>query len=104
MTVSGLPVDRFSFAGFLPRKKRRKKTLEALAELSGTVVIFESPMRLEKTLQDLLDVFGNREVAIARELTKLHEEVLRGTLQELLDEHRGRKWKGEITLVIMVNN
>jgi len=104
LTVSGLPIDRFSFAGFLPRKKRRKKTLEALAELPGTVVIFESPMRLEKTLGDLLETFGNREVAIARELTKLHEEVLRGTLEELLEQHRGRKWKGEITLVIMGNN
>ncbi len=101
LTCSGLPVDRFSYAGFLPRKKRRRKTLEELAELPGSVVIFESPMRLEKTLRDLLETFGNREIAIARELTKLHEEILRGPLEELLQQHAGRKWKGEITLVIM---
>ena len=100
LTVSGLPMDRFRFEGFLPRKKRRKRILEELAELSETVVLFESPMRIEKTLNELREVFGNRKVALTRELTKMHEEVLRGGLDDLCKACEGRKWKGEITLVI----
>lgn len=100
LTVSGLPMDRFRFEGFLPRKKRRKKTLEELAELSETLVLFESPMRIEKTLNELREVFGNRQAALTRELTKMHEEVLRGGLDDLCKASEGRKWKGEITLVI----
>jgi 16S rRNA (cytidine1402-2'-O)-methyltransferase len=100
LTVSGLPMDRFRFEGFLPRKKRRKRTLEELAELSETIVLFESPQRIEKTLNELREVFGNREAAITRELTKMHEEVLRGGLDDLCKANQGRKWKGEITLVL----
>jgi 16S rRNA (cytidine1402-2'-O)-methyltransferase len=100
LTVSGLPMDRFRFEGFLPRKKRRKRTIADLAEHSETVVLFESPLRIEKTLNELREVFGNRKAAITRELTKMHEEVLRGGLDDLCKAHAGRKWKGEITLVI----
>jgi 16S rRNA (cytidine1402-2'-O)-methyltransferase len=100
LTVSGLPMDRFRFEGFLPRKKRRKRILEELAELSETVVLFESPKRIEKTLNELRAVFGNRKAAITRELTKMHEEVLRGGLDDLCKASQGRKWKGEITLVL----
>ena len=100
LTVSGLPMDRFRFEGFLPRKKRRKRILAELAELSETVVLFESPLRLGKTLNELREVFGNRKAAITRELTKMHEEVLRGGLDELCKANEGRKWKGEITLVL----
>jgi 16S rRNA (cytidine1402-2'-O)-methyltransferase len=100
LTVSGLPMDRFRFEGFLPRKKRRKRILEELAELSETVVLFESPQRIEKTLNELREVFGNRKAAITRELTKMHEEVLRGGLDDLCKASQGRKWKGEITLVL----
>ena len=100
LTVSGLPMDRFRFEGFLPRKKRRKRTLEELAELSETLVLFESPQRIDKTLNELRDVFGNRQAALTRELTKMHEEVLRGGLDELCQASKGRKWKGEITLVL----
>ena len=100
LTVSGLPMDRFRFEGFLPRKKRRKRTIEELAEHSETVVLFESPMRIEKTLNELREVFGNRKAAITRELTKMHEEVLRGGLDDLCKANEGRKWKGEITLVL----
>ncbi|MFQ5482689.1 MAG: 16S rRNA (cytidine(1402)-2'-O)-methyltransferase [Nitrospinaceae bacterium] len=100
VTVSGIPASRFVFQGFLPRKKRRTRTLELLASQPFTVVIFESPHRLEKTLADLLTAFGNRPAAIARELTKKFEEVNRGTLEDLILAHRGRQWKGEITLVI----
>jgi len=100
LTVSGLPMDRFRFEGFLPRKKRRKRILAELAELSETVVLFESPLRLQKTLNELREVFGNRKAAITRELTKMYEEVLRGGLDDLCKANEGRKWKGEITIVI----
>jgi len=100
LTVSGLPMDRFRFEGFLPRKKRRKRIIEELAENPETVVLFESPQRIEKTLNELREVFGNRKAAITRELTKMHEEVLRGGLDDLCKANEGRKWKGEITLVL----
>ncbi|MDH5763233.1 MAG: 16S rRNA (cytidine(1402)-2'-O)-methyltransferase [Nitrospinota bacterium] len=103
LTVSGLPMDRFRFEGFLPRKKRRKKTIEELAQHSETVVMFESPQRIEKTLGELKEVFGNRKAALTRELTKMHEEVLRGGLEDLYKASQGRKYKGEITLVISGN-
>ena len=98
LTVSGLPMDKFVFEGFLPRKKGRATVLENLACEKRTLVIFESPKRIQKTFQDLFKVFGNRQVAIARELTKLHEEVLRGNLEDFANQDRN--WKGEITLVI----
>lgn len=100
LTVSGLPVDRFVFEGFLPRKKGRRTRLEGLAGEFRTVVIFESPHRISKTLRDLLEVMGNRKVALTREMTKVHEEVIRGDLQELAVTLADRSWKGEITLVI----
>ena len=98
LTVSGLPMDKFVFEGFLPRKKGRATRLENLAEEKRTLVIFESPNRIQKTLKDILKVFGNRQVAIAKELTKIHEEVIRGNLQDI--GNQDRKWKGELTLVI----
>jgi 16S rRNA (cytidine1402-2'-O)-methyltransferase len=98
LTVSGLPMDRFIFEGFLPRKKGRTTMLENLANEKRTIVIFESPNRIEKTLQDLFRFFGNRKVAITRELTKMYEEVIRGNLEEL--STLTRNWKGEITVVI----
>ncbi len=104
LTVSGLPIDRFIFEGFLPRKKRRRSRMEDLARSQRTVVIYESPNRVEKTLEELLQVFGNRPAVIARELTKIYEEALRGSLEELISSTKGRKWKGEITLVISGNS
>ncbi|MEE8269584.1 MAG: 16S rRNA (cytidine(1402)-2'-O)-methyltransferase [Nitrospinaceae bacterium] len=101
LTVSGLPMDRFRFEGFLPRKKRRKRIIQELADQSETVVLFESPQRIEKTLNELREVFGNRKAALTRELTKMHEEVLRGGLDDLCKANEGRKWKGEITLVLL---
>jgi len=98
LTVSGLPMDKFVFEGFLPRKKGRATALEKLACEQRTLVIFESPNRIQKTFRDLLNTFGNRQVAIARELTKIHEEVLRGNLEDFANQDRN--WKGEITLVI----
>ena len=102
LTVSGLPMDKFVFEGFLPRKKGRTTTLENLANEKRTLVIFESPNRIQKTLRDLLKVFGNRQIAIARELTKMHEEVIRSNLEELANQER--KWRGELTLVIAGSN
>ncbi len=98
LTVSGLPMDRFIFEGFLPRKKGRTTMLENLANEKRTIVIFESPNRIEKTIQDLYRFFGDRKVAITRELTKMFEEVIRGNLEEL--STLTRNWKGEITVVI----
>lgn len=104
LTVSGLPIDRFIFEGFLPRKKRRRSRLEDLARSQRTVVIYESPNRVEKTLAELLEVFGNRPAVIARELTKIYEEAIRGNLEDLISTTKGRKWKGEVTLVIAGNS
>ncbi|MEK9627816.1 MAG: 16S rRNA (cytidine(1402)-2'-O)-methyltransferase [Nitrospinota bacterium] len=102
LSVSGLPMDKFVFEGFLPRKKGRTTTLENLAGEKRTLVIFESPNRIQKTLKDLFKFFGNRQISIARELTKIHEEVVRGNLEDLANQDR--KWKGELTLVIAGSN
>ena len=100
LTISGLPVNRFAFEGFLPRKKGRRKLIEELAEEKRTVVIFESPHRIAKTLNELYQAMGSRKAVLARELTKIHEEVIRGSLEELFVITEERKLKGEITLVI----
>jgi len=100
LTVSGLPINRFAFEGFLPRKKGRKKLIEELAHEKRTIVLFESPHRIVKTLNELYQVMGERKAVLARELTKIHEEVLRGTLGELAIKAEEQKLKGEITLVI----
>ena len=93
LVASGLPAGRFVFEGFLPRSgSGRTERLAALAGERRTIVLYEAPHRLERTLQDLLDALGDRRVALARELTKLHEETWRGTLSEALarpDEPRG---------------
>ena len=100
LTNSGLPVNRFVFEGFLPRKKGRRKQIEELAAEKRTIVIFESPRRISKTLNELYQAMGNREVVLARELTKTHEEVLRRPLEKLVAIAQERKFKGEITLII----
>ncbi len=101
LSVSGLPTDRFTFVGFLPRKaSRRRKELQRLAELSHTLVLYESPHRILKTLQDLEKIMGKRCVVICRELTKKHEEILRGTPSELLRKLADRRIRGEITLIV----
>jgi len=100
LTVSGLPINRFVFEGFLPRKKGRKKFIEELAQEKRTIVLFESPHRIVKTLNELYQVMGDRKAVLARELTKIHEEVIRGTLGALATKAEEQKLKGEITLVI----
>lgn len=102
LILSGLPCDRFVFEGFLPAKKGRKTRIEELAEEVRTIVIYESPYRIEKLINQLIPVFGeNRLAALTRELTKKFEEVLRGSLGEIRDILTSNKnIKGEITLVI----
>ena len=100
LSVSGLPSDRFLFEGFLPRKKGRQTRLRSLAGFEGTVILFESPLRLAATLRDVLEHFGNRRAVVGRELTKLHETLLRGTVEELLEAVETRTPKGECVLLV----
>jgi 16S rRNA (cytidine1402-2'-O)-methyltransferase len=102
LTASGLPTDSFFFGGFVPQKQgARRKMLESLGSLDCTLVFYEAPHRILETLQDIAHVYGEREVVLTRELTKLHEEFLRGTGLALfcILEQRGTP-KGEMTLVI----
>jgi 16S rRNA (cytidine1402-2'-O)-methyltransferase len=102
LALSGLPTDRFTFLGFLPSKSgERKKLLEEFSRVKSTLIAFESPHRIVDALNDVLSVLGDREVAVTRELTKLHEEVLRGSAHEVHAILSKRpSIKGEITLVM----
>ncbi len=101
LVVSGLPTDRFVFEGFLPRKAGdRRARLAALAHEPRTIVLFESPLRLASLLPDVLTSLGDRRVAVVRELTKLHEEVIRGRVSEISALLGGRALKGEVVVVI----
>jgi 16S rRNA (cytidine1402-2'-O)-methyltransferase len=102
LSASGLPTDDFRFAGFLPPKKgARRRFLESAAAGESTLIVYESPHRILESLEDIAEVLGGRRIVLARELTKIHEEFLRGTAREILDALRGRPAiKGEITLVI----
>ena len=98
---SGLPCDSFFFAGFLPHKKGRQTRLKELASLQCTVVLFESPHRLVKTLEQLAEYFGpDRKASVSRELTKIHEENARGFLYELVRHFSSKQVKGEIVIVV----
>lgn len=114
LAISGLSTRQFTYLGFLPRKKgERRRLLETVAEEQRTIISFESPHRLTDTLKDLMDVLGDRRIAIGRELTKIHEEVFRGTISQaiqhftipigeftLVIEGRGKKEKPDMTLEI----
>ena len=101
LTASGLPTEEFHFIGFLPHKSgQRRKKLESLAAIEGTLVLYESPYRIEKLLSELIDIFPDRPVVLARELTKKFEEFLRGTPAELLEQLRKRSIKGEFVAII----
>jgi 16S rRNA (cytidine1402-2'-O)-methyltransferase len=101
LTASGLPTDEFHFLGFLPHKPgQRRKQLEALGSVGGTLVLYESPFRMQRLLSEISEVFPDRQVVVARELTKKFEEFLRGTAVELLNRIRGRAIKGEFVVLI----
>jgi len=100
LVASGYATDRFVFEGFLPRKKGRKTRLEELAGESRTIIIFESPVRLLKTLKDLQIYFGERQITVGREITKIYEEFVRGALPEIISHFEQNKPRGEIVIVI----
>ena len=100
LTVSGLPTDRFVFEGFLPVKKGRKSRLENLSAETRSVVLYESPHRLLRTLNDLREKLGDRRMAVCREMTKKFEDVRRGSLSEMIAHFSKNPVKGEFVLVI----
>lgn len=98
---SGLPNDRFVFEGFLPVKKGRQSRLKLLAEESRTIIFYESPHKLLKTLSQLSEFFGeNRRISVSRELSKMHEETVRGSIMEVLAHFEAKPVKGEIVIVV----
>ena len=101
LVVSGLPTDRFCFENFLPSKKtKRKKKLAELADEKRTLVFYESPYRFYQTLDDLYQILGDREIVVARELTKKFEEIIRGKVNEIKEHFQKKKIKGEIVILI----
>ena len=101
LVVSGLPCDRFCFEGFLPQKKGRHTRLLALVDEQRTMIFYESPFRLVKTLSQFAEVFGNeRQASVSREISKFYEETTRGSLAELIEYFSARAPKGEIVVVV----
>jgi 16S rRNA (cytidine1402-2'-O)-methyltransferase len=101
LVVSGLPADSFLYLGFLPRKKgKRTQLLSSLVGETRTLVAFEAPHRLVAALEDIRETLGERQLAVARELTKLHEEVIRGTATQVIQHFENNPPRGEVTLVI----
>ena len=101
LVSSGLPDDRFCFEGFLPQKKGRQTRLNALAGETRTMIFYESPFRLLKTLQQFAEVFGaERPVSVCREISKIHEESVRGTLREVIAHFTETEPRGEIVIVV----
>lgn len=102
---SGLPCDRFYFEGFLPQKKGRQTRYKALAEQTHTMIIYESPFRLVKTLTELAQFLGSeRRASVSREISKIHEDTQRGTLAELAEHFKQFPPKGEIVIIVEGNN
>lgn len=98
---SGLPTDRFCFEGFLPIKKGRKTRLEELALETRTIIIYESPYRIVKTLSQMLEVMGEeRRASVSREISKLHEETCRGNLKELVEHFTAHEPRGEFVIIV----
>jgi 16S rRNA (cytidine1402-2'-O)-methyltransferase len=98
---SGLPSDRFCFEGFLPQKKGRAKRLSELKFESRTMIFYESPFRIVRTLEQFIETFGaERSCSISRELSKIHEETVRGSLSEVLEHFKDQSIKGEFVVII----
>ena len=101
LVSSGLPCDRFAFEGFLPQKKGRKTKLESLKGEERTMIFYESPYRLVKTLEQFAEVYGaDRQVSVCREISKVHEESVRGTLSEVVAHFKEKEPKGEIVIIL----
>jgi len=101
LVASALPTEEFTFIGFLPKKPgKKRKALAALKDEARTIIIYESPFRIVKTLADVIGVMGDREIAVCRELTKKFEEIIRGKAEEVLGKLKGVRVRGEIVLVI----
>jgi len=100
LSISGLPTDHFYFEGFLPRKKGRKTRMEFLSSLECSIVMFESPNRIIKTLSDIMQYFGNRAISICREITKVYEENYFGYINDIINGIEDVKIKGEFVIII----
>ena len=101
LSISGLPTDKFSFIGFLPKKGgQRKELLETFGKLDATLVIYESPFRVLKTLTDIHSILGNRYISVVKELTKLHETTFYGKVEELLETLPTKNLKGEFVILV----
>lgn len=104
LVASGLPMERFVFEGFLPVKKGRKTRLQQLKNETRTIILYESPFRIERTVNDLAEHLGERRIAVARELTKKFEEIVRGTASDIAARLRAGRPKGEFVIVIAGNS
>ncbi len=101
LAVSGLPTEKFVFIGFLPKKPgKKRKAINALKQEEGTIIIYESPFRVLKTLTDIKNILGERPVAVCRELTKKFEEIIRGKAGDLIEQLKDRRIKGEVVMVV----
>ena len=101
LVASGLPCDRFAFEGFLPQKKGRQTKLQSLVGEERTMIFYESPYRLLKTLQQFAEVYGEeRQVSVCREISKIHEESVRGSLAEVIAHYKEKEHKGEIVIIL----
>lgn len=101
LSASGLPTDRFTFEGFLPsRQGKRRERLALLKDGEGVLIFYESPNRLLATLADMVEIFGDREAVVARELTKIHEEFVRGRLSQVAERYREGKVRGEVVILV----
>lgn len=104
LVLSGLPTDQFYFEGFLPRKKGRLTKLKELSKLPCTIIIYESPYRVVKTLKEIKVLFGERQISVCRELTKKFEETLHGTISEIITHFENKDAKGEFVICIGKEN
>lgn len=101
LSISGLPTDRFVFEGFLPAKQSaRTKRLNELAAEERTLIFYEAPHKIIKTIEDMISVFGDRNAVVTRELTKIHEEIIRAKLSDVLKQLKQKTVKGEITIIV----
>lgn len=103
LIISGLPTDRFVFEGFLPFKKGRQKRIKELVEEKRTIILYESPHKIEKTLSQLYNILGDRQICIVRELTKRYETTYRGSLGNIINDIDQIKLKGEFVLILQGN-